>query len=388
VMAAMPQLARFSGDVVVVYGDCPLLSARTIKDLVSAHRRQKADLTLLTVDLDDPTGYGRIIRDHKGDILAIVEQKDCNSKERGIREANPGIYCYGSNFLKNQIKKLKNRNAQKEYYLTDLVGLAVSGGFRVASIKASDPEELMGINTRYELARAARSMQRRINREHCEAGITIEDPENTRIEPGVKIGKDARIETGARLCGSTVIGPKCVIEMNVRIEDSVIKKNVRVKQGSVIEESEVGEGTQVGPMAHLRPGSVVGKDVRIGNFVETKKAKIGDGTKISHLTYVGDAEVGRNVNIGCGFITCNYDGENKWLTVIEDDVFVGSDTQTVAPVKIGKGAYIGSGSTITKDVPAGSLALTRASLTVKKAWAKNKKKRAKRIAPARKKTRR
>jgi bifunctional UDP-N-acetylglucosamine pyrophosphorylase/glucosamine-1-phosphate N-acetyltransferase len=373
VRAAMPALKGFSGDVVVIYGDGPLLRPETLKKLVALHRRKKADMTLLTVELENPAGYGRIIRNNKGNVTGIVEQKDCTPGQRAIKESNPGIYCYRSDFLKKALPKVKNNNRQKEYYLTDLVQIAVEGGKRVASTKVSDATELIGINSRWEMANAEALLRERINKAHCLAGVTIEDPENTWIEPGVKIGKDAVIERGARICGDTVIGPGCAIEMNVRIEDSVIKKGARIRQGSVIEESEVKEGAQVGPMAHLRPGSVIGKNARIGNFVETKKAIIGDETKASHLTYIGDAQIGKDVNIGCGFITCNYDGEKKWKTIIEDHVFVGSDSQTVAPVRIKKGAYIGSGSTIARDIPAGALAMTRAPLAIKKEWVAKKK---------------
>jgi bifunctional UDP-N-acetylglucosamine pyrophosphorylase/glucosamine-1-phosphate N-acetyltransferase len=372
VRAAMPSFKGFSGDVIVIYGDGPLLRPETLRKLVALHRRKKADMSLLTVEFENPTGYGRIIRDNKGKVTGIVEEKDCAPEQRKIKESNPGIYCYRSDFLKKALPKVRNNNKQKEYYLTDLVKIAVNAGNKVGSIKAADPAELIGINSRSELAQAAALIRERINSGHCAAGVTIEEPEKTWIEPGVKIGRDSVIEGGARLCGDTVVGPGCVIEKDARIEDSVIKKGARIRQGSVIEGSEVKEGAQVGPMAHLRPGSVIGRNARIGNFVETKKARIGDASKASHLTYIGDAKVGKDVNIGCGFITCNYDGEKKWMTVIEDGVFVGSDTQTVAPVKIGKGAYIGSGSTITRDIPPGSLAMTRAPLAVKKRWAAKK----------------
>jgi bifunctional UDP-N-acetylglucosamine pyrophosphorylase/glucosamine-1-phosphate N-acetyltransferase len=373
VRAALPTLKGFAGDVLVLYGDSTLLRTETLKELVRTHRGKKADMTLITADLADPFGYGRIIRDGRGAIRGIVEQKDCTPEQRAIHEFNPGIYCYRSDFLKAALPRVKNHNRQKEYYLTDLVEIAVKAGKRVASLKIADVSELMGINSRWELALVAAELRARINRAHCLAGVTIEDPATTWIGPEVTIGKDAVIEPGARLSGRTQIGAGCVIEMNARIEDSRIRKGARIKAGSVLEECEVGEGTQVGPMAHLRPGSVIGRDVRIGNFVETKKALIADGAKLSHLTYAGDAEIGKNVNIGCGFITCNYDGVHKHKTVIEDDVFVGSDTQTVAPVRIGKGAYIGSGSTITRDIPPGALALTRAPLVIKEGWVKKRK---------------
>lgn len=372
VMAAMPSLRGFRGDVLVLYGDTPLITAASLKLLVGAHRRTKAAVSLLTARVEEPFGYGRIIRDHSGRVERIIEEKDCSAREKKIKEINPGFYCYDLGFLKKALPGVGNRNRQKEYYLTDLLEIAVEGGSKVASVLADDPDEIIGVNSRADMAMVGGLLRERINRAHCLAGVTVEDPATTWIEGAVRIGKDTVIEPGARLSGSTVIGAGCVIEMNARIEDSVIGRGVRIKTGSVIEESEVKTGAQVGPMAHLRPGSVIGKDARIGNYVETKKARVGDGSKISHLTYVGDAEVGKNVNIGCGFITCNYDGEKKHLTVIEDDVFVGSDTQTVAPVRIGRGAYIGSGSTITEDVPPGSLALTRPDLVVKKGWAAKK----------------
>lgn len=385
-MAAMPALKGFQGDVVVFYGDAPLLRPETLQALVAKHRRAKADMTLLTVLFQNPFGYGRIIRDAKGRVQKIVEEKDCAPAERALKESNPGIYCYRADFLKFALPKVKNQNRQREYYLTDLVQIAVENKKRVASITIADERELVGVNSRADLAQAAAVLRERINLAHCLAGVTIESPETVYIEPSVQIAPDTVIEAGARLSGDTVIASDCYVEMNARIENSRLARGARVKQGSVLEESEVAEGAQVGPMAHLRPGSVIGPDARLGNFVETKKARIGAGAKISHLTYVGDAVVGKNVNLGCGFITCNYDGEKKWTTVIEDDVFVGSDSQAVAPVKLGRGAYIGSGSTITRNIPPGALALTRAPLVVKEGWVKKKKAAAKADAERKQKT--
>jgi len=386
VQAALPKLKGFKGDVFVLYGDSPLYRSATAKELVKVHRRKKAAVTLLTAVTDDPTGYGRIIRDGAGNVMSIVEEKDCTEEQRKIKEVNPGLYCYDIDFLRKGLPKLKNNNKQGEYYLTDLAGMAALDHKLVASSTVDDGREVHGVNSLAELARAGAILRQRISGEHALAGVTIEDPENTFIEPGVTIGKETVIEPGVRLAGETKIGPSAVIEMNCRIEDSDIAAGARIKAGSVIEESKVGKNAQVGPMAHLRPGSDIGEDCRIGNFVETKKAKIGKGSKASHLSYIGDAEIGKGVNIGCGFITCNYDGVNKFKTVIEDDVFVGSDSQTVAPVKIGKGAYIGSGSTITEDVPPGSLALTRAPLTIKEGWAKEKSDRNKKIGKKAKKS--
>jgi bifunctional UDP-N-acetylglucosamine pyrophosphorylase / glucosamine-1-phosphate N-acetyltransferase len=369
VMAAMPALKGFAGDVMVLYGDSPLLTAETLKALAARHRGTRAAMSLITVNFANPFGYGRIIRDQRGAVREIVEEKDCTPEQRLITESNPGIYIYDLGFLRKALPKIKNRNQQKEYYLTDLLGIAVGAGARVESAQAADPREVLGFNCRWELASAAAIMQERINRAHCEAGVTIESPMTVIIEPDVKIGKDTVIEPGARITGRSVIGAGCVIESCARISDSTIGPGARIKAGSVIEDSFVQFGADIGPMAHLRPGSDIGAHAHLGNFVETKKAKIGAGTKISHLTYVGDAVIGQDVNLGCGFITCNYDGVHKHQTVIEDNVFVGSDTQAVAPLKIGRGAYIGSGSTLTRDIPPGALALTRAPLVIKEGWA-------------------
>ena len=373
VLSALPALRGFSGDVLVFYGDGPCLRPETFKSLLIHHRRSRAAMSLLTVDFEDPTGYGRILRDPAGRVIGIIEDKDCTPEQRRWKESNPGIYCYRMDFLKKFLPRIGNNNRQGEYYLTDLVAIAVERGLKLASLKAADPEEFLGVNSRRELAQAERILAERINRGHLANGVTIHRPESVLIGPSVKIAKESVIEPGVMILGETEIKSGAHIEMHARIEDSKIGEGVRIKAGSVIESSVVKARAQVGPMAHLRPGAVIGRNARIGNFVEIKKARIGDETKVSHLTYVGDAEIGKRVNLGCGFITCNYDGEKKWLTVVEDDVFVGSDTQAVAPVKIGKGSYIGSGSTITRDVPPGSLALTRSPQAVKEGWVKKKK---------------
>jgi len=384
VKAAMPALEGFSGDLVVLYGDTPLIRAQTLKELVRTHRRRKAGLTLLTAEPDDPAGYGRIIRDGKGAVIRIVEHKDADRDQKKIKEINPGLYCYDLAFLKKALPKVGKNNKQGEYYLTDLVEIAVKNGVKIASARIGDPKEIIGINSRKDLAAAAAAMRERTNDRLMLAGVTIEDPDRTWIEPDVKIGKDSVIEPDTRIAGKTVIGTGCRVAMGSRLDNARIGKGVNIKTGSVIEDSQVGEAADIGPYARLRPGSVIGKNVRIGNFVETKKAVIGEGTKSSHLSYIGDAKIGRNVNIGCGFITCNYDGKDKWVTVIEDDVFVGSDSQTVAPVKIGKGAYIGSGTTVTRDVPAEALVLARAPLAVKEGWAGRKNKSGRKKGSARK----
>jgi len=277
-------------------------------------------------------------------------------------------------FLKKALVEIKPDNRQKEYYLTDLVKIAVGKNLPVIAGATRDWKEALGINSRAELSMAAAILQDRINQSWMARGVTMEDPERTLIEAEVKLGPDTVIEPGVRLVGKTRIGRNCWVQAGSRIVDSVVEDNVEVRQGSVIEQSKVGSGTSIGPMAHLRPGSMVGKNVRIGNFVELKKTVIGDRSMAAHLTYLGDAVIGKDVNIGCGVITCNFDGFRKNRTIIEDNAFVGSDTQLVAPVRVGKGAYIGSGSTITEDVPPGSLAIARANQVIKEKWLKNRKK--------------
>jgi bifunctional UDP-N-acetylglucosamine pyrophosphorylase/glucosamine-1-phosphate N-acetyltransferase len=374
VMAAKQALKGFNGDVLILYGDVPLLTLKTIRKLIQSHRRKKTPISLLTTHMPEPKGYGRIIRDSSGRMINIIEEADCTGQQRKIQEVNPGIYCVKSKWLFQNLPLIKSNNKQKEFYLTDLPSLAVKGGYKVNTVDMPDFRETLGVNTLAELARAQAIIQERINLRHLEAGVTMENPERIYIEQGVKIGPDTRLEPDVRLMGQTKIASDCWIQAHARIADSVIEKGVEIRQGSVIEGAVIRRGAIVGPMARLRPGSVVGRGALIGNYVEMKKATVGDGTKAAHLTYLGDARIGKNVNIGCGTITCNYDGEKKWLTVIEDDVFVGSDTQLIAPVRIGKGAYLGSGSTISKDVPPHSLALTRAPEFHKPEWAKKRKK--------------
>jgi len=368
-LAAAPALRGFSGNVLILYGDVPLLTAATVKRLQAAHRNKRAKLSLLTVRLDEPRGYGRILRDTTGGILGIVEEADCTPVQRLLTEANPGIYLADAAFLFRKLPQLKAENRQGEYYLTDLVGLAVSDGTRLATVLAADAEETFGVNSRAQLAQAEAVLRDRVNAGLMESGVTLQDPARAWIAPGVKIGVDTVIESEVRIYGSSRIGKGCVIEHGARLRDVVLGNRVRIRMGSELEQCSVGDDSAIGPMAHLRPGSAVGKHCRIGNFVELKKATIGDHTTAAHLTYLGDAQVGKRVNVGCGTITCNYDGFKKSLTVIEDDVFVGSDTQLIAPVRVGRGAYLGSGSTIAKNVAPGALALTRAPEIHKPGWA-------------------
>ena len=368
--AAAPNLKGFQGDVLILYGDVPLLTSNTIRRLRSVHQKRRARLSLVTVRLKAPRGYGRILRDSSGEVLGIVEEGDCSPAQRRISESNPGIYLCDAEFLFKMLPQIRKNNRQKEYYLTDLVGLAAGEGLRIATVEVHNPEEIFGVNSRAQLYEAEAALRDRVNSALMEAGVTLEDPDRTWIAPSVKVGTDTVIESGVRILGQSRVGKACLIEAGSRLTDTVLGNRVRVLAGSVLESSAVGDLSQIGPMTHLRPGSVVGKAARIGAFVELKNAVIGDGTKAVHLTYLGDARVGKNVNIGCGTITCNYDGVKKSVTVIEDDAFIGSDTQLIAPVKVGKAAYIGSGSTISRDVEPGALALTRAPEVHRPGWAK------------------
>ncbi|MCM2264229.1 MAG: bifunctional UDP-N-acetylglucosamine diphosphorylase/glucosamine-1-phosphate N-acetyltransferase GlmU [Desulfuromonadales bacterium] len=368
---AAPALAGFAGDLLLLCGDVPLLRAETLVNLLAHHHNQQAAVTVLTAELIDPRGYGRIIRGADG-VERIVEEKDATPSERTVREINTGIYVFTAPLVFELLAGLTNDNAQGEYYLTDVLVAARAAGERVAALPVAQAEEAMGINDRVQLAEAGKELRARINEGHMRAGVTLIDPAATYIEPDVTIGADTVIHPGVHLRGKTVIGRDCEIEPGVIVTDCTLDDRVHVKAGSVLNGSTVGSDTDIGPMAHLRPGTVLAGENKIGNFVETKKAAIGKGSKASHLTYLGDAEIGAGVNVGCGTITCNYDGVNKHVTIIEDEVFVGSDVQFVAPVRIGKGSLIGAGSTITRDVPADALAITRAEQKVIEGWVSRK----------------
>lgn len=367
-LCAEPQLAGFSGTVLLLCGDVPLLRRETLEALLHYHQAQQATVTVLTAHMPNPHGYGRIVR--QGDeVLRIVEEKDAGQQQRAINEINTGIYALEAPFVFEALKTIGCDNAQGEYYLTDVLAAARSAGLRVCALAAGTPEETMGINDRVQLAEAGALMRQRINRELMLGGVTLVDPATSYIEPQVRIGADCIIEPNVQLRGATVIGRGCRIDTGVCVDGCTVGDGVHLKAGSVMTASSIGDRSEVGPMAHLRPGTVLVGENKIGNFVETKQSVLGQGSKASHLTYIGDAEVGRKVNIGCGTITCNYDGINKHKTIIEDEVFVGSDTQFVAPVRIGRGALIGAGSTITRDVPADALALSRPEQKIIEGWA-------------------
>ena len=368
VACALEALSGFRGTVLILCGDTPLLRSETLKSMRTFHRDNRAAITVLTAVMDDPYGYGRVVRDTSGRVTRIVEQKDADTGEQEIHEINSGIYCMDSDFLFAHIREIGNDNAQGEYYLTDLLAIAVRKGLTCLALPTTDADEIMGVNDRVQLAEAARILRRRINRDHMLNGVTIIDPETTYIDHGITIGADTVIHPGCRISGGTSIGSGCEIEGGVSISGCRIGDDCHIKAASVLEDSELAADVAVGPMAHLRPGTVLGNKVKIGNFVETKKIVMGEGSKASHLTYLGDAEIGRNVNIGCGTITCNYDGVNKHRTVIGDDVFIGSDVQLVAPVSVGRNSLVAAGTTVTIDVPPDSLALSRTPQVNKEGW--------------------
>ncbi len=357
----------------VLNGDTPLIRKETLKRLLLLHKKEKNDITLLSFIAEEPGSYGRIIRDSDGKVLKIVEAKALSDKEKDIKEVNAGVYLIEPRAT-GLLKSIRKDTISSEYYLTDIVEIARKKGMRVNAHPFADEDELLGINTRMELSRAIRIMQKRINTRHMENGVTIIDPESVFISPDSEIGMDTVIYPCVYIEGRTRIGKNCMIFPGARIINSNISDRVIIKDSVVIEESIIEESVVIGPFTHLRPESHISKNARLGNFVEVKKSFIGEGTKALHLSYIGDAEIGKNVNVGAGTITCNYDGIKKHKTVIEDDVFIGSDTQLVAPVKVSRGAYIGAGSTITKDVPPLSLAISRVPQRHIPDWVKKRKK--------------
>jgi bifunctional UDP-N-acetylglucosamine pyrophosphorylase/glucosamine-1-phosphate N-acetyltransferase len=369
VATALAELPRGPRRVAVVNGDLPLLSGSTLEGVVEAHGAARAAVTVGTMEMADPTGYGRILRDGEGRVTEVVEQSDCTPRQRRIREVNAGLYCFSRAFLERAVPLLSSANAQGELYLTDLVALAAREGSAVAGVPVP-PEELTGINDRAELARVERSLLERVRDGHMRAGVTLRMPETTWIDESVTLERDVVVGPGCMLHGTTVVETGAVVEAGCVIRDGRVGPGARIRPYSVLEEAVVRRDAVVGPFARLRPGSDVGPDARVGNFVELKKTALGAGSKANHLSYLGDGEVGEDVNIGAGTIFCNYDGFSKHRTVIGDGVFVGSDSQMVAPVEIGRGSYVGSGSTITSDVPPDSLALARARQVVKEGRAR------------------
>jgi bifunctional UDP-N-acetylglucosamine pyrophosphorylase/glucosamine-1-phosphate N-acetyltransferase len=368
-LQAEPVLEGRTGTVLLLYADVPLLGANTLHRLLEAHRESRAAATVLTAEMPDPYGYGRIVRGPSGVIERIVEERDASGEERAIREINSGIYALDLGPLFGSLHKLATDNAQGEYYLTDLVQLYRRDGLHVSTLTLDSPDELRGVNSRADLADLSAIVRARKNRALMVSGVTLEDPATTYVDDDVLVGVETVIGPGVRLEGQTVVGESCRIHANVRLTDATVGDRVTVLDGSVVVQSRIGDGAQVGPYAHLRPASDVGTSAHVGNFVELKKTTLGARSKANHLAYLGDATIGEDVNVGAGTITCNYDGVAKHPTVLEDGVFIGSDSQLVAPVRVGHGAYVAAGSTITEDVPPDALAISRVHQTNKTDWA-------------------
>lgn len=373
VRQASDAIADADGPVLILCADTPLLSHETLRDLVASHVKTRAVVTLLSAKMTDPYGYGRVVRSRSG-VKAVVEEKDATREQKRIREVNSGVYCFEKQFLLSALEKIGKNNAQGEYYLPDTIALARRKRLKISVVTCENTMEIMGINTRADLSHAELVIRERTNRKWMLAGVTMLYPASISIGGDVLLGCDVTIYPNVILEGTTTIGEGTTICQGSRIANSIIGKNVLVQDHSVVNESTVADGASVGPFAHLRPGTVVGERARIGNFVEVKKSLIGEGSKANHLSYLGDTTVGKNVNIGAGVITCNYDGYEKHRTVIEDNVFVGSDAQLVAPVTVGRGALIAAGATITKNVPPDALGISRAKQENREGFAATRRK--------------
>lgn len=357
------------GTTIVICGDTPLITPETIQQLMTTHHEAGAKATILTAIVDDPTGYGRILRGEDELVTGIVEQKDATPEQQKVQEINSGTYCFDNKALFEALKKVDNNNSQGEYYLTDVISILKEQGEAIAAFAAAEADELLGVNDRVALSQAESYMRRRLAMHHMREGVTIIDPASTYIGADVVIGSDTVLLPGTMLEGATVIGENSTIGPNTHLKNSHIGSHTTV-HSSVVTDSKIADHVAVGPFAHIRPGSDLGNHVKIGNFVEVKKATIDEGSKLSHLTYMGDAEIGKNVNIGCGTISVNYDGKNKFKTTIEDNAFIGCNSNLVAPVTVGKGAYVAAGTTVTKNVTEDSLAIGRVKQENKEGYAK------------------
>ena len=363
---AIPSRAKY---VILLPGDAPLIRTETLAALAAAHRESGAAATILSAEIENPAGYGRIVRQDDGSVSAIVEDSALTSEQRPIREINSSMYCFTLDKLWPALAALKPQNVHKELYLTDAIAVLRQKGEKVQAVIAADPDEVLGCNTRADLAEVDAAFRRRKRLAVMNAGVTIELPETVLIDPEVVVGADTRIEPGVQLLGKTRIGAACTIRTGSVLSDAVLEDNVLVKPYTIVSSSHLSRGTQAGPFAHLRDGARMEDNARVGNFVEVKKSILGEGVKSMHLTYLGDARVGSGTNIGAGTITCNYDGVNKNPTTIGKRVFIGSDTALVAPVKVGDGAYVGAGSVITKNVPPDALGVARGQQVNKLGWA-------------------
>lgn len=358
------------GDVLVLCGDTPLLRAETIKSMIESHREAGNTATILTALMENPFGYGRIIRNQKQQniVESIVEEKDATEEQRAIHEINSGILMFDGKELDSALKELGNDNAQGEYYLTDVIEIFRKRGHLIGGFIAEDNNEILGVNNKAQLSDAEQIMNTRIVRSHMLNGVTIKKPNDVYIEADVKIGRDSVILPGCYLEGKTVIGEDCIIGPDSKLSNAIVDNGVKI-EFSVVNDSSIGEGTTVGPFAYMRPGNVVGKHCKVGDFVEMKNSTFGDNTKASHLAYIGDGDVGSNVNLGCGIIFVNYDGVKKYRSTIADGAFVGCNSNLISPVKIGAGAYVAAGTTVTRDVPEGSMAIGRARQEIKEDYA-------------------
>ena len=370
VQQALPRIAP-EADVLILYGDVPLVRAATLRRLVAAAREGVA---ILTTEVPNAEGYGRILRDQAGRVARIVEQKDASPQELAIREVNAGFFALRASLLSAWLAKVTNRNAQKEYYLTDLVGLAAADDVPVVAVRAEDPWEVAGVNAKQELAALERLVQRREAQRLLEGGVTLSDPARIDVRGALECGRDVAIDVNCVFEGRVVLGDGVRIGPNCVLRDVSLAAGSQVHAFSQLEDAEVGERCRIGPFARLRPGASLAEDVHVGNFVEVKASRLGAGSKANHLAYLGDSEIGERVNVGAGTITCNYDGVAKHRTVIEDDCFIGSDATLVAPVRIARGSYIGAGSTISKDTPAGQLTVARARQVSIPSWKPPRKK--------------
>ncbi|WP_319203172.1 bifunctional UDP-N-acetylglucosamine diphosphorylase/glucosamine-1-phosphate N-acetyltransferase GlmU [uncultured Ilyobacter sp.] len=368
IMMSEEKLKDYDGDIMVVCGDTPLLTSETLEKMHKKHRESGAVTTILTSIVEDPYGYGRIVKEN-GLVSAIVEEKEATENEKKIKEINAGVYCFDSKKLFKALSKIEKHVEKNEYYLTDVIAINVNDGEKVETYILENNEEVLGVNSKVQLAEAEAVLRNRKNLDLMNNGVILIDPKNTYIEDSVEIGADTVIYPGALLQGETTIGKNCEIIGNTRILDSKIGNNVNI-QSSVIKESILEQGVTIGPFAHIRPKSHLKEKVHIGNFVEVKKSVLETGVKAGHLTYLGDAEIGSDTNIGAGTITCNYDGKNKHKTKIGKDVFIGSDSMLVAPLEIGDNALTGAGSVITKDIPSNALGVARSKQTIKKEWNK------------------
>lgn len=372
VLCARKMFNDFSGDILILSGDVPLITQSTLNAMIDRHRVQRAALTLMTACLQDPTGYGRILRDDGGAISGIVEERDATVIEKQIKEVNAGVYVASPEFLFSALERVNNHNQQQEYYLPDIVTIGLAQQRKIATFGVDDSHEMMGINTREELAAMEKILQGRINRKWMDAGVTLKDPQTVYIDEGVTIGRDTVIGPNTHLRGHTTIGERCQIDGSAYITDAELEDEVHLLFSVVITSSRIAGGAIVGPFAHLRPGTALGRNVHIGNFVEAKQATIGDGTKANHLTYLGDCTIGRETNIGAGTITCNYDGFKKYRTTIGDRVQVGSDSTLIAPVSLGNDVYVATATTVRHDIPAGALVFNQREEQVRNGWTEQK----------------